>query len=247
MIGVTEIDIIILSSGHNNSAKHITQNCIDSLIASENAEHIKFNILVIESHKDLMPFQYDLSITIYPEDEFSHNKYLNIGIEMTDSKYLCLCNNDLIFHPGWASQMLVAFDQNPDLSSASPACSKHHLKMGYKLNSGLYTGYRSNYELASWCIFLKRDALRITGKLDENFKYWCVDNDYANMLSVLRLRHALVTSSIVDHLNIGSLNIEVDDAETRITDHEFFYYEKKWNCRIDARAFKELYSTFKSA
>ncbi|MET1056737.1 MAG: hypothetical protein ABWY16_15620 [Pedobacter sp.] len=240
MEGITEIDIIILSCGQNEELKSITENCINSLIVSESPHQIKFNVLVIESQKDLMPFQYENSTTIYPEDRFSYNKYLNIGIELTESKFVCLCNNDLIFHPRWATEILKAFNQNADLSSASPACSKHHPRMGYQLNSGLYTGYRSSYELAGWCVFLKRDALRIIGRLDENYKFWCADNDYANMLSVLRLRHALVSSSIVDHLDGATFNNRIENDDEHITDLEFFYYEKKWNYRTDALVWKEL-------
>jgi GT2 family glycosyltransferase len=240
MEGKTEIDIIILSSGQNNGLRTITENCIDSLMLSESPHQISFNILVIESQKDLMPFQYPNATTIYPEEDFSCNKYLNIGIEASSSKYVCLCNNDLIFHPRWATELLRAFDKNPDLSSASPVCSLHHPGIGYKLNSGLYTGYRSNYELAGWCKFLKRDAFRIIGKLDENYKFWCADNDYGNSLNVLRLRHALVSSSVVDHLESAAYNSPAEEESDQITDSEFFYFEKKWNYRTVSQEWKEI-------
>jgi hypothetical protein len=240
MKGITEIDIIILSCGQNEELRKITGNCIASLVVSESPHQIKFNILVLESQKNMMPYQYPNTLTVYPADDFSYNKYLNIGIESTTSKYVCLCNNDLIFHPRWATELLRAFDRHPDLSSASPACSIHHPNMGYELNTGLYTGYRSNYELAGWCVFLKRDALRIIGKLDENYTFWCADNDYANMLSVLRLRHALVTSSVVDHLESVTMNCQIEEEDAGLTHTEFFYFEKKWNYRTGALAWKEF-------
>lgn len=232
MEGITEIDMIIISYAQNSELKSFTDQCINSIILSEDPAKIKFNIVVIESELAMAPFQYENTTTVYPEDEFGYNKFLNIGINMTSAKYLCLCNNDLIFYPLWATEMLKAFNKHYDLSSASPVCSFHHPKMGYELNSGLYTGYRNRYEIAGWCLFLKRDVLRMTGKLDENYKFWCADNDYANMLYTLRLRHDLVTSSIVDHLDGATLKYQTEGRQNELTSSEFFYLEKKWNNRL---------------
>lgn len=240
MEGTTEVDIIILSYAQNAALQAITEACINSLIESEDPVKIKFNIIVIESQKESAPFQYKHTKTIYPEGEFAYNKFLNIGIEMTSSKYICLCNNDLIFHRSWATEILKSYNKYYDLSSASPACSIHHPKMGFELNNGDYSGYRSRYEVAGWCLFLKRDVFRIIGKLDENYKFWCADNDYSNMLSVSRLKHALISSSIVDHLDGATLNSQMEERQKELTASEFFYFEKKWNHRMDSCIWKEM-------
>jgi len=240
MAGITEIDIIILSCAQSTSSKIITENCIDSLIISENPRNIKFNIVVLESNKELSPFEYSGTTTVYPDGDFGYNKFLNIGIEQTFSKYVCLCHNDLIFHPFWATEILEAFRQCADLSSASPICPLHHPRLGFQLYKGIYTGYRSNYEMAGWCIFAKRDIFRIMGKLDENYKFWCVDNDYAHMLSALRLRHALVSASIVDHLQNCIADQDSGTDQEKLTANEFFYFDKKWNYRTNGNVWKEL-------
>jgi GT2 family glycosyltransferase len=232
MAGITEIDIIILSYGQNSALRAVTEQCIASLLDSEDPQSVKFNVVVIESEKMLKGYQYNNSITIYPEAHFGYNKFMNIGIELTSSKYVCLCNNDLVFRPFWATEMLKAFDTYYDLSSASPICSIHHPTIGFELNSGLYAGYRNRYEVAGWCLFLKRDVLRIMGKLDENYRFWCADNDFANMLSSLHLGHALVSSSVVDHLEGYTSDQQLTAIDEGITSDEFFYLEKKWNSRI---------------
>ena len=232
MEGITEIDMIILSYAYNSELRAITKKCINSLVESENSSKIKFNILVVESEKSLHDYQYQNTTTIYPANDFGYNKYLNIGIEATSSKYICLCNNDLIFHRSWATEMLNAFNTYYDLSSASPICSKHHPRLGFEINNGLYTGYRNRYEVAGWCLFLKRDVLRITGKLDENFRFWCADNDYANTMASLHLGHALISSSIVDHLGEATSGRTMPENDEHFTANEFFYFEKKWNCRV---------------
>jgi GT2 family glycosyltransferase len=228
----TEVDIIILSYAQTEELKKITENCIRSLIDSEDPEEIKFNVIVIESEKELKPFQYENSTTVYSDKEFGYHRYMNIGIEMTSSPYICLCNNDLIFHPHWATEILKQFNQFQDLSSASPVCSIHHPKNGFELNSGIRLGYRIRYEVSGWCLFFKREILKLTGKLDENYKFWCADNDYANTLWALKLNHILVTSSIVDHLENQTLNSQSAEKQDELTEKEVFYFDKKWKVRV---------------
>lgn len=227
----TEIDIIILSYAQNEDLKKTSLDCISSLISSENSDSIQFNILVIESEKSIEPFQYPNSKTIYPKEKFGYNKYMNIGIQMTHSSYVCLCNNDLIFHPNWATEIIKPFTQFQDVASASPICSFHHPKLGYKLNDGLKLGYQIRNEIAGWCLFFKRNILRITGMLDENYIFWCADNDYSNTLNVLKLNHVLVTSSIVDHLENKTLNHQTLERQDELTEKEGDYLFKKWNFR----------------
>ena len=231
MEGITEIDIVILSYAQNLRLKAITEQCLDSLIASEDPDKIRFNILVMESEKSTEPYPHKNTTTIYPEKEFGYNIYMNMGIALSSSKYICLCNNDLIFHQNWATEILNVFDKCYHLSSASPISSSHHTRLGFGINTGVYMGYRTRYEVAGWCLFFKRDILRVMGKLDENYKFWCADNDFAYMLSTLRIGHALVSSSIVDHLESSTISEEIQNMEDTITDNEFFYFEKKWNSR----------------
>ncbi|MBB5637822.1 GT2 family glycosyltransferase [Pedobacter cryoconitis] len=226
-----EIDVIILSYGQTNELKDMTINCLNSLMNSEDPEKIKFNVIVIESEKTLKPYQYLHGLTVYPKEEFGYHRYMNIGIAMTSADFICMCNNDLIFHPNWATEILQPFHQYSDLSSASPVCSIHHPKEGFKLNDGLKLGYRVRKEISGWCIFFKRDILRLTGKLDENYIFWCADNDYSNTLWMLKLKHVLVTSSIVDHLENKTLKSQTAERQEELTENETVYYDKKWRPR----------------
>lgn len=226
-----EIDIIILSYAQNDELKEVTLNCIKSLIASENPWFIHFNIIIVESERSISPYQYPHTTTIYPDEPFGYHRYMNIGIAMTSSKYICICNNDLIFHQHWATEILKPFYQYVDVYSASPICSIHHLKNGYKLNDGIKIGYRIRDEVAGWCLFFKRDMLRITGKLDENYIFWCADNDYSNTLWVTKLTHVLVTSSVVDHLENKTLLSQTPERRLELTEQECIYFEKKWKAR----------------
>ncbi|WP_158797406.1 glycosyltransferase family 2 protein [Pedobacter sp. L105] len=231
MLPTIEIDIIILSYAQNLDFIQMTNECIQSLMISEDPGTIKFNIIVIESNRNLEPYQYPYSKTVYTDQEFGYNKYMNIGIGLTSSPFICLCNNDLIFHYHWATNMVEAFE-NYNLSSGSPICSIHHPKIQINLNSGIYPGYGVRREISGWCIFLKRDILKLIGKLDENYKFWCSDNDYANTLFILDIKHALVTSSIVDHLESRTLSSKTVEQQQQYIDKDLPYFKKKWNVRL---------------
>ena len=99
------IDVVILSYAKNDYLKGLTDQTIATLMDSEDPAKIYFNVIVIESDKKLQPYQFENSTTIYPVEKFGFNKYLNIGIKETSNKYICLANNDLIFHKGWATAM----------------------------------------------------------------------------------------------------------------------------------------------
>lgn len=226
-----EMDIIMLSYAANPDLKNITEQAVVSLHASEDAEKIRFNIVVLESARDMEGFRYNGTTTIYPRTPFGYHRYMNIGIEKTQSPFVCICNNDLYFHKGWASAMLDAFDKNPDLASVSPFCSVHHTREGYLPDSGLFYGYTIRQEVAGWCLVFKREILKTTGRLDPNFKFWFADNDYANTLQKHGFRHALVTSSIVDHLESRTLRSRSEEEQLKLTSGERFYFEYKWEGR----------------
>jgi GT2 family glycosyltransferase len=225
------IDVIILSYAKSEALKQITEQAVASLVNSESTSRILFNIIVIESNYSLFPFNYEGTKTVYPNEKFGYHKYMNIGIKLTQNPYICICNNDLLFHPNWATEILNAFDRNPDISSASPICSIHHPLNGIDINSGLYIGYEVRKELTGWCLFFKRSILEKTGLLDEKFTFWYADNDYAATIEKHNIKHALVTTSIVDHLESKTLKTFELDEQMKMTTKERFYFEYKWKKR----------------
>ncbi len=226
-----EIDIIILSFAQDAMLKTVTENAVSSLRESEPDSRIKFNIIIVESNRSLEPYQYPGTKTIYPRKKFGYHRYMNIGIDLTDSPYICICNNDLIFHKAWASELLKAFEEDKELKSASPYCSLHHPSQGIEVNSGNHIGYRVRKELVGWCIFFKREMLKTTGKLDPNYRFWYADDDYSMTLQKYGIKHALVSSSVVDHLESQTLKTKSEKEKRALTTREKFYYEYKWEGR----------------
>lgn len=228
-----KIDIIILSYAKNVYLKSLTEQTIKTLLSSENPAKIQFEILVIESEKSLYPFQFKHSKTIYPKEKFGFNKYLNIGIVSTSNKFVCLCNNDLIFHKHWASEILAAMKQNKEILSVTPYCKNYHQSKGFTAFAVPQEGYFGVF--TGWCIFVKRTIFNKIGKLDEKLIFWYCDNDYVQLLLKYKIKNMLISTSFITHL--GSESLKDTDKKTfdQLTLLPQIYYNYKWNHQLFLR------------
>jgi len=222
------VDIVILSYARNGALKKVTEDAVSSVMASEDSNEIKFNVLVIESNKSLRPYNYPGTKTLYPAEKFGFNRYLNIGIQNTENEFICFCNNDLIFHKSWASAIVKEFDKDSSLMSASPVCSVYHPTIGFMRGSGNHYGYGVRQEIAGWCFFVKRSLFETIGLFDEKFKFWFADADYSKTLQKFSQKHALVTSSVVDHLDGVSTSTLDEQTKLALTAEQYWYFQYKW-------------------
>ena len=220
------IDVIMLSLGKTDTLMDVTRQTVQSLLESEDAGEIRFNIVVVESNPRLKPYQYPGTVTLYPDTTFGYHKYMNIGLAHTHSEYVCLCNNDLIFHPKWASEILKAMEQDPEMLSASTYDDNFHKAEGFTENAPPLEGYMG--VLSGWCIFVKRRIFDIIGELDENFVFWYCDADYCRSLIKYRVKNCLVSSSRVTHLGSTSLKTLGRQENKSLTELPRLYYEYKW-------------------
>jgi GT2 family glycosyltransferase len=220
------IDIIILSYAKTDLLKGLTIKTIKSVLESENPACIQFNILVIESNKKLKPYIFEHAATIYPRSKFGFHKYLNLGISLTSSPYLCLCNNDLIFHQNWASEIVSAMKKDPSLLSASPYCPDYHNEQGLAQGGPPLEGYFN--VITGWCIFLRRELFAMIGLLDENLTFWYSDADYCQTLIENRIKHYLIPTSIVTHLGSESFKTLTPLDKRKLTAGPKLYYDYKW-------------------
>ncbi|ASU33373.1 glycosyltransferase family 2 protein [Mucilaginibacter xinganensis] len=223
---LVNIDVIILSYGKTTALQSITRNGIETLLASEEPEKIKLNVIVVESDQSLSPYQYPGAITIYPNTVFGYHKFMNIGLKACASTYVCLCNNDLVFHKHWATNILMEMDKDPALLSASPYDDRFHQDEGFSKFQPPLEGYMG--VLSGWCIFTKRAIFDVIGPLDENLTFWYCDADYCRSLIKHGIKNCLVSSSFVTHL--GSVSTKTLDKKesNKLTKLPEFYYRYKW-------------------
>jgi len=197
------IDIIILSHAKNAPLFDLTQATIDSCHASDKA--VQFNIVVLEQEPNVI---YRDCITGFVKGEFNYNRYMNLGISLTSNKYVCLCNNDLIFGKDWASNIIKAMQDN-ELLSACPAQKEKHPAIEY--------GYANSHHMNGWCIMCDRKLFEIIGEIDDEFPFWFADNIYAEQLKQYGVKHAVVNNSVVKHLGSSTLKTIEKSLHTEYT------------------------------
>jgi len=224
----TNVDIIIVDNAIDYKIYSIAVRTIETLLQSE-LENIVFHIFVVEGNPSVTYQKMSDSITmIYPQAEFGYNTYHNIGRKHGSSKYVCLCHNDLWFKKRWCSNIIKQMEKEPDLLSASPYSVNPHSYF-VKLLPIVQYGNEKLYHISRWCIFQQREMYDIIGDLDERFIYWYCDEDYALTLKRYGIKHALITNSIVNHMESTAINAMRTDKINENTHKQRQLFELKWN------------------
>lgn len=201
-----EVDVVILSWAKTVGLKQITEKGIQTLLRSEKPENVKFNVFLLESNIQAKYTFPDNVKVVYITEKFGYHKFMNIGRKIGNAKYVALCNNDLRFQKNWASNMIKEMEADNELLSACPVepivnmLSKHFTNEKY--------GYETRKFVNGWCIFQKREIYDIIGDLDEQFEFWCCDDEYGMVLEKNNIKHALIKTSIVNHDENGGKSLQ---------------------------------------
>jgi len=194
------LDVIILSNAKTPELKSLTEQAINSCVNSIG----EFNIIVIEQTKET----YENCTVYHDSSEFNYNKFMNKGISYGKAEYIALCNNDIIFDVNWWV-ILREYIQRFNLLSACP--------VSFQRSGEIKFGYRNAHEISGYCIVIKRELLKIIGKLDESFPFWFADNVYSEQLKKHGIKHGIVCKSVVKHLGSKTLNTLTKDEQFNVT------------------------------
>jgi hypothetical protein len=194
-----QFDIIMVSDATDVIRREVTQRCIDSIFRTQE-DGYEFKVIVVEANKHI---SYDDCITVHYDFDFNYNKCLNLGLRYSMARYKGLCNNDLIFHYGWAKELIRAFDKG--FGSVSPYCMNTH-KDFFPMGRHLFKGYRIGAHVAGWAIFVTDKTIESIGKLNEGVVFWYSDNIYVEQIRSKSIQHCIVCSSFVTHLGSNTLN-----------------------------------------
>lgn len=207
-----KIDIIILSNGKTKELREMTQKTINSCHDSE-LNH-DFNIIVFEQ-EDYQDW-YSRAWTINYTCDFHYNKLMNAGIQLTDSEWIVLCNNDLIFHNGWLTECLKYdyLSMSPDMHPNGKG-----VKEGYQIgNKGEFKG---------WCIITNRKLYEEIGKIDESVNFHYSDHVFADQLKAKGIKHALIKGAYVEHLESMTLNTLSKEEHLKYCETQTEIYNNK--------------------
>lgn len=195
------LSVIILSKTSSEHLFNTTMNCINSLLKSEDfTEQHQLEIILVESNKE-----YNLTYTfpdaikvIVPEESFGFHKYLNVGIKNASGEFIALCNNDLIFHKDWFSEIVKVSKKRKDILSFSPIDPNNELQ---RFSGDYVLGYKVTQHIKGWCLVCKKEVFGKIKKLDNRFTFYYSDNDFALTLLYHGIKNAVVSGAHVEHLH----------------------------------------------
>ena len=222
-----KLSVIILSYAIDNDIYEMNCRALKSLIESETWTDENLQVLLIESKKDSSyPYPFPNVEVLIPNEDFGFHKFFNIGIKKTNGEYIAFCNNDIIFKPGWFSEIKKVADAHKRLKCFSPIDdSGDYPKMtpeALPRDKDSYKGWDHQKHFAPWCFVWKRKVFDITGALDETFDLYGADGDELFTLSKNALWSVVCTKSVVNHLAGQTTIVKqsgVDD-KYRITDYD---------------------------
>lgn len=227
-MGIMKFDSIILSNTSDLYYYGLTCRTINSLNNSDTDDMINITVVEtqLESEFKSNGFIYNGCDVIFPEEKFNYNRFLNIGIKNTKADWILICNNDLVFTKDWLYNMVKVVEDNPNILSFSPISPllESHKKI---IGDDIIEGYQVSHHICGWCILLHKSVINDCGLFDEQFQFWCQDDDYSEELQEHGVKHALVPSSRVYHMENLShklLGGRVDELTLKQQD-KFF---KKW-------------------
>jgi hypothetical protein len=214
-----KIDVIILTNSASQSDVDMTLRTLLTLKDSE--VNYEFRVHLVESgnnHTEKYATTGIISSYIFPFEPFNYNRFINMALEGVHSDWVIISNNDVSYERNWLSEIMAIHAIRPDIQSFSPKdpllYAKYFPFSFVGTNSSYLEGYRIHEAVMGWCLVIKKESLDLIRPFDEQFDMYYQDNDYAEMLKLHGIKHALARYSIVGHLN--TLNILEITEQKRI-------------------------------
>lgn len=227
------VDFIVLTNSSNPLS---WRNCLRTIQTAKDADSGVFNVIVIDSSPiALSPDAViDAKIDIYEctYGLFNYNRSINIAFKNCIFHWVVISNDDVSYERGWFSEILKVYSERPDIHSFSPrdpmlyALYYPHHFVG--TDSDYLESYQVTEAVQGWCIVIRKESLNKIMPFDEQFDMYYQDNDYAEMLKVHGIKHALCRHSIAVHLNTANISkaIPPEKAEKMAIDEKKF--REKW-------------------
>ncbi len=202
------IDIVILSYAKSPKHKQLTIDCLESL---RKCEHYSlFNVIVVETMPNV---DYKGAETMYIDKPFNYNQFANEAIRQGKNEIIGVFNNDVIFDANWYKDILV--NCNYGLYSCSPISLTSQSQSEFKRQNKPIEGLKIAKHISGWAIVFTRKLWLKIGGLSEVYSFWCSDDAYAKQLKDNGIKHYLIPTSIVNHLDNGSNTLKTLDLEVK--------------------------------
>lgn len=224
------VDVIVLTNSLDEFMVWMTRRTINTLLESE--EGIDFNVIIVESSRNVEKEYADIcNHYIFPNEPFNYNKFLNIGSKYCKGDWIIISNNDVSYELGWFNEIIKVHQERPDIESFSPKDPLLFMSFWGDVFVGTKDNYVEGYQvskyLMGWSLVIKKPSFDKILPFDEQFDMYYQDNDYAEILKLNGIKHALVRRSIASHYNTLSVRILEHKVRPKMQEDEQ-KFRNKW-------------------
>lgn len=223
-----------------------TKQCLDSI---KNYTSLPYKIVVIDNGStDETVFNIRRDPTIFNIENSCNLGFargFNIGLEMIDTPYFTICNNDIVVTSGWLTELVRHIDTDKELMILGPV--SNHVS-GPQLVPG--TEYQNIEQMHGWawqrkayitdpleyyhrivffCTLFKSDIIGKIGLLDERFDMGNFeDDDYCLRAKARKIKAAIDRSVFIHHYGERAFIINKIDFAKAMNENKQRFAEK-WN------------------
>ena len=199
------------------NALHFTKQCLDSIRLTTRFPH---EIIIVDNGstdgtREFIDTQKDIRL-IKSDSNLGYAGACNLGIKNSDSKYIVISNNDILFTPNWLSHLIETSEISDEVGLVGPVtnhASGFHRQphKSYTTNLDLFREAarirmknKGNFMfvpvLIFFCTLIKRKTVEQIGILDPNLGLGgCDDLDYSFRARMAGIQLILDLSVFVHH------------------------------------------------
>ena len=228
------------------NAWEYTRQCIDSIKARTD---VPSKIIVIDNgstDETIRRLRTDPTIChIENSCNLGFGRGFNVGLELIDTPYFVISNNDVVVTPGWLTRMIGHIDMDKDLVCLGPV--SNHVSGPQLVRQCQYNSENSLIDFAQsiaektedavtyfqrvvfFCTLFKSRVLQKCGLLDERFEHGNFeDDDYCMRIKRAGLKSAIDRSVFIHHYQGKTFTHNKLDY-AKILEENKQKFMQKWN------------------
>jgi len=217
------VSILVL----NYNGKHFLKACFDSLLGSD-YQNFEIVLIDNNSTDDSVAFtraSFPDTRIIQTGLNGGYSRAYNIAFEHAEGKYFVLLNNDVVVDKRWLKPLVEAAEKDPSIGALQPkirslidegffeyagASGGYIDKYGYPFlrgrifytiekDEGQYDDVRTLFWTSGAAMFLRAEALKKSGNLDEDFVHHMEEIDLCWRLQLVGYQLKVIPESVIYH------------------------------------------------
>lgn len=174
---------------------------------------------------------------------------INLGLEISDTPYIVIGNDDILVTDGWLDRLIVRAEANPKIGIVGPISNRvsgpqQDPNAKYQ-NEKELTDYASKVTKENWtqqipfhriiffCTLIKKKVIDTVGHLDENFSPGCFeDDDFCLRTVEAGFKCIIDRSTFVHHFGTQTQNKNENEYKERLK-RNHAYFLRKWGTKLE--------------